>query len=247
MLLLVVGCSGPSATVAPSLPEAFPNHTPEQIRARIAQPTDSLQRFSAKARVTLRSPQQNGTFNASIKQVRAGSLYMSLSLFGIEGARVLVTSDSAFFYDRRQQRVMEGTVQEAQSMLPVPITSNAAFENLLGLLAPAASRAWSVTADSTLYFVTDPSGQRTFTIDPTRWRVVRYARTNAAGETVEERLFSQHTIIDGVDIPQQVVFRRPKDDVMAVIRYRSFNLSPSDLSFALNASPSARRVGIPSL
>jgi hypothetical protein len=243
----LAGCAGSRDAAVRDLPGQFPNHTALQIRQQIAQPADSVQRFAARARVTIESPQQNGTFNADIRQVRAGSLFMSLSLFGIEGARLLVTPDSAFFYDRRQNRVMAGTVQKAQAMVPIPITSDLMFENMLGLLAPPTTNAWTVEADSALYFVSSPSGRRTFTIDPTRWRVVRYKETTADGTPIEERLFSNFKSVNGVQIPQQILFRRPQDDVMALLRYRSVDLSPSDLSFRLGAGPNVQWVGIPTL
>lgn len=247
LMVALAGCSGSRDATAPEIPSLFPNHTADQIRQQIALPTDSLQRFSADARVTIRSPRQNGTFNADIRQVRAGSLFMSLSLFGIEGARVLVTPDSAFFYDRRQKQMMVGPVEKAQRMLPMPITSDAVFENMLGLLAPTDNEPWTVSADSSLYFVKSPSGRRTYTIDPVRWRVVRYAETTADGTPIEERLFSNFKAVDGVQIPQQIIFRRPQDDVMAMLRYRSLDLSPGALSFTLGAGSNVRRVGIPSL
>jgi len=244
--VVLSGCAS-SREATPTLPSQFPNHTAAQIHQNITAPTDSLERFRAEARLTLRSPQRNGTFNADLRQVRAGSLYMSLSLFGIEGARVLITPDSAFFYDRRNNQMMVGTVDEAQAMLPMPLTSEIMFDNMLGLVAPPPSAGWTVDADSSLYFLTDPSGRRTYTIDPMRWRVVRYAEKTPDGDPLEERLFSNFEQVDGVSIPQQIIFRRPQEDLIAILRYRSLNLSPSSLSFSIGAGDEVRRVGMPTL
>ena len=244
--LLVAGCSSSRETTAPgALPEAFPSHSVNQIRANLQQQSDTLRRFAASARVTVRSPERDGTFDADIRQRRADSLYMSFRLFGIEGARMLVTPDSFFFYDKRQQQMVVGPVSQADAVLPLPVSSNALFQNLLGFVVPPSTTNWEVAADSAQYYLTDPSGRQTVVVDPTRWRVVRYARRNASGTVVEERLFTDYMNVDGVAIPQRIIFRRPEDDALAMLRYRSVQLNPTDLSFALDVSDDVPRVSAP--
>jgi hypothetical protein len=51
--------------------------------------------------------------------------------------------------------------------------------------------------------------------------------------------------VDGVAIPQRIIFRRPEDDALAMLRYRSVQLNPTDLSFALDVSDDVPRVSAP--
>jgi hypothetical protein len=245
-LLAAAGCSGPKEATAPGMPAAFPNHSADEIRANVAAPSDTLDRFAATARVTVQSPQRSGSFNAVVRHQRADSLFMSFNLFGIEGARMLVTRDSFYFYDKRQGQLLVGTREKAERVMPVPISSAQIFENMLGFVQPESGVDWTVEADSTLYFLTDPSGRTQVTIDPKRWRVIRYARTAEDGTVIEERLFHRFEAVDGVPIPRRVLFRRPQDDMMAELRYRDLDLTPGDLSFDLGVNSSVPRVGLPS-
>ena len=215
------------------MPGAFPNHSAEQIRTAIQRPSDTLQSFAADARVSVRSPQQNRSFNADVRQRRADSLFMRFSLFGMEGGRMLLTPDSVFFFDRRRNTLRVGPIADARRLLPAPVASDAVFANMLGLIAPDASTEWTVEADSTLYYLTDPSGRRRWTVDPSRWRVVRYVETTTDGAVIEKRHFSNFRIVKGVVVPHQVVFRRPADNLMARIKYENIRLNPSGLSFEL--------------
>jgi len=242
LTLGLAGCGGPAATTAPGvMPSAFPNHSAEQIRAAIIRPTDSLQSFAADARVSVRSPQQNRSFNADVRQRRADSLFMRFTLFGMEGGRMLLTPDSVFFYDRRRSTLRVGPITEARRLLPAPVASDEVFANMLGFIAPDPGTAWSVTADSSLYQLTDPSGRRQWTVDPSRWRPVHYVEKAPDGSVVESRKFSNFRLVDGVVVPHTVVFRRPPDDMMAQINYENIRLNPSGLSFDLGVPSSMPR------
>jgi hypothetical protein len=215
------------------MPSAYPNHSAEQIRSAIQRPTDSLESFAADARVSVRSPQQNRSFNADVRQRRADSLFMRFTLFGMEGGRMLLTPDSVFFYDRRHSTLRVGPVTEAQRFLPAPVASDQVFANMLGLIAPDSGVNWTVKADSSLYHLTDPSGRRRWTIDPSHWRVVRYVETTSDGTVIEKRDFSKFRLVEGVVVPHRIVFRRPIDDLMAQLNYENVRLNPSGLSFDL--------------
>lgn len=231
----VVGCSSTAPTAeAPALPDAFPNHSLEAIQTQIRQSTDTLRRFTATARVRIRTPEQSRSFNAQIRQRRADSLYMRFSLFGVEGGRLLLTPDSVFIYDARSHRLQFGPVAVAQQIFPIPVGTGRVFENMLGLLAPAGTTDWSVQADSMRYYLADPTDQERFTIDPRRWRALRYVKESASGRVLEERVFSNFKSVQGIQVPHRVQFRRPPDKLMALITYQDIHLNSSDSSFELN-------------
>lgn len=242
----LLGCSGPSVTTSPTvLPEEFPNHSAEDIRALIGASTDTLQQFSADARVRVQSPQENRSFNASIHQRRADSLLMRFSLFGVEGGRMLLTPDSVFMYDSRNHTLKVGPVAEAQKLLPAPVESDQVFENMLGLIGPSEDRSWTVTADSSLYYLSSANDRHKWTIDPKRWRPLRYTRTRSDGTVTEERRFANFKSVQGVPLPHQVVFRRPTENLQATINYREIQLNPSTLSLALDVPDGISRSSFP--
>ena len=233
--LLITSCSGAASTATtPGLPEEFPNHSPDQIRGQILASTDTLQSYSAKARVTVQTPDQNRTFNAVVRHRRADSLFMRFSLFGIEGGRLLLTQDSVFFYDSRKAVLRVGPIQDVQQIFPAPVSSEDFFQNMLGLVAPNSSTDWSVEADSTLYYFSSSNDQTRYTVDPTRWRVVRYEERSQNGTVVQKRLFSSFRPVEGVVLPSHIIFQRPTSNLRAMVRYQQMNLNPSNLSFALN-------------
>jgi hypothetical protein len=211
------------------------------MNALITASGDSLHSYSADARVTVRTPDRNRSFNADMRQQRADSLFMRLSLFGVEGGRLLLTPDSVLFYDTRSRILRTGPLADAQELLPAPVTSGEIFENMLGFLTPAQSQNWSVETDSTQYFLSSANTSTRMVVDPTRWRVIRYARENENGTVVDERLFTDFRRVEGVLIPHRIIFRRPADNLMAMIRYRDMNLNPTGLSFELGVPSSVPR------
>ncbi len=233
--LLIAACSGPAqTTTAPGLPENFPNHSANDIRKEILGATDTLQSYSAKARITVQSPKQNRTFNAVVRHRRSDSLFMRFSLFGVEGGRLLLTRDSVFFYNSRNAVLRVGPIEAVQQIFPAPVTSEKFFQNMLGLIAPDPSTNWSLQSDSSLYYFSGPADRTRYVVDPTRWRVVRYEEQTQAGTVVQKRLFSNFRPVEDVLLPSMLIFQQPAEDLRATVRYKEMNLNPEDLSFALN-------------
>lgn len=234
-VLFIVSCSSsaPPAGTA-ELPERFPDHSSDQIQRQIVGSTDTLRAYAAKARITVESPDQTRSFNAVVRHRRADSLFMRFSLFGIEGGRLLLTRDSVFFYDSRKSILRVGPVRAVQQIFPAPVGSDQFFDTMLGLLAPEPRTSWSVQADSSLYYFTGPADRERYTVDPTRWRVVRYEQKSPTGTVVEKRLFSEFRPVEGLLLPAQLIFQRPASDLRAVVNYREMSLNPSDPSFALD-------------
>lgn len=217
------------------MPSNFPNHSAEQIRTNIRRSADTLQSFGAAARVSVKSPKKSHSFDAKIRQERSDSLLVRVSLFGIEGGRLLLTRDSVFFYNKRKNVVRVGPISDAQALFPVPVASEHIFANMLGLIAPGNPPKWQVESDSSFYYLTDPSKTRHWVVDPTRWRVIRYTRESEDGTVLEKRHFSNFKTVNQVSVPHQVIFRRPPDNLMGRIQYRKIRLNPSGLSFQLGA------------
>ena len=251
-LLLIVafalgwaGCRStrPLTPIEADLPDAFPNHSAEQITARLAMVSDTLQAFTGRGNLTFESPKMNGRFSATVNARRGDSLYMSLSPgLGIEAGRLLITPDSIFLYNRIERELTTGSLDEAGGLLAMPLEGETLFRNMIGFVVPEADVRWTVAADSATYVLRSPDGTRAYTIDPALWRVVRYEERTRDGDLLEERLFSTFDVIEGVYIPRRVVFRRPDDEVLAAFYYRDLDLTPGDLAFDLRVSGDAQRV-----
>ena len=204
---------------------------------------DSLYAFANKARLALRSPQQSGSFDARVVHRRGDSLYMSISPgFGIEAARVLVTPDSFFVYNRIQSELQYGSRAYAEQHLPAALTADDLFANLLGFLVPSPDVDWQIEADDSYYYLRDPAGRETYVVDPALWRVVRYVARNAEGDIVDERVFQEFDHIDGVLVPRSLSFRQPLQESTATLYYRDVDFNPGSLSFDLEVRGSAERV-----
>ena len=246
-VLLLSACrSSAPAVEEGEMPSAFPNHTHADIRQAVQGRTDTLTAFEGDVRMDLSSPMRDGRFRATLRQRRTDSLWMSVrGPLGINAARMLVTSDSFYVHNRIDNELAVGPVATAQRMLPVPVSSELLFQNLLGLLVPPIGPNWSVRADSALYHVEDASERYSYTVDPSIWRVVRYVERASDGTVVDERVFADHTQVAGVLLPTRVVLRRPQDDVRALMTYRSITLAPQPLSFPLDVPDDVQRVAIP--
>ena len=248
--LLAAGCAGPRATTATGeVPASYPNDSVADIRRAVTRGTDTLRAFRAEARLSVDTPARNGRFSSKIYAKRTpqgDSLLMTLSKLGFEGGRVLVTPDSFFVYDAVRGELTYGALDDASTALPAPLRSGRAFENLLGLAAPAEGRDWQVrpggsaTSSDTSearYVLTSSAGRqkRTLTVDPTRRRALRYTERDPDGTLLEERRFSQFGRFGGLFLPRRVQLRRPQDQSNASVFYRDLTLNPSSLPpFALD-------------
>lgn len=240
--LVLAGCGSSAPTAdGPGLPKGFPNHSVEQIHRAISQSSDTLHSFSATARIAVRSPQETQSFTARVRQRRADSLFMSFSMLGIEGGRMLLTPDSVFFFDTRKAVLRVGSLVDVRQIFPAPIASNELFQNMLGVIAPDPSRRWSLESDSSLYYVSGGNHYQEYVVDPIRWRVVRFVKQAADGTVLQKRHFSDFRRVEGVLVPHRVVFRRPVDGLSAVVSYRDIDFNPTDLSFHLNVPPEVPR------
>ena len=178
-----------------------------------------------------------------LRSRRNDSTYISISPgLGIEAARVLVTPDSFYFYDRLKNRLVFGSMANAEGVIPHPFATDDIFINLLGLSIPSPDVEWSVIADSAHYILTDPTALQTYIVDPALWRVIRYERHDPRGTLIEEYDFSEFDTFDGAVLPRRVVFRRPLEESHASIYYRSLEVNPESLTFDLGVRSSAQRV-----
>lgn len=247
IMLWMAGCSGSGPLVdnRPDLPDAFPNHTLAEVHQQLRLAAgDTLNALQGKASVSMRTPAYKGNVTARLQHRRNDSLYMSLTAttLNIEGARMLVTPDSFFYYDRINKQVNYGSMAYAEDILPPLLTAEAIFPNLLGMLLPDPDENWQFDADTAYYHLRDADGRRRYMIDPTVWRVVQFEERTSQGTLVEARSFTEFDTFDGVFVPRRIILRRPLDDTSISMYYRELTLNPPTLSLNLRVGDSVEWV-----
>lgn len=245
-ILLLAACSSSRpAFDAPeaALPSAFPHHTYDQIRRHVAEGAAALHGIYAEGDIALTSPSQNGRFGMRLTATDAGFLYLTVHPgFGIEAARVLVRPDSFFVYNRIDNTLRLGSMDEASAALPIPVTAEDGFATVTGTLPLPGDASWSMRADSVYYYLTSPDGRRVFTVDPALWRVVRTVAYDAAGALEEERRFERFAQVGDRALPRRITLHRPADRIQATLLYREITLNPPELPPArLDVGPNVRR------
>jgi len=181
--------------------------------------------------------------SADVRHARGDSLYMTVSPgMGIEAARVLVTADSFYVYDRINQELTYGSLAYATQFLPVPLQPEDAFLILLGLAPPDADTDWTLEAASSQYLLRSVEGDQLAVVDPSIWRIVRYEQRTPTGDLIEERRYSEFSRMDGLFLPRRIIVRRPQDQANAILYYRDLTLNPNPLTFPFRVKDGVKRI-----
>lgn len=238
-LLLLAGCSsGPLVRDAPDLtaPAEFPNHSAEQVLARMAAvaAADSLVSFSSQAKIEVRSPARDAELSATIRQRAADTLWASArGPLSIEVARALVTEVDFALHDKINDRLYLGPTSAVATYFPASFEADASaelFSTFLGTLHPT-GEGWTLrTIDGYYQLIASGPGGRVYTVDPASWRTVRYQRF-VDGQLFDERQFSAFDVIDGRILPRRVEVWNPQSETRLTIEHRKLTLNPTTLAF----------------
>ena len=244
---LVAGCvtSNPTRSSTGSLPDQFPHHTAADILERLPAYPVSMNRLYAEARIALSSPEESGRFTAKIDYLHPESLLVRVTFpLGVEGARVLVTTDSAWVYDRIEKIVWTGSPERVAGMLPGAVAGLHLVELATGFEQPNRDGSWHVDTDSTLYLLTSTNGRLRYTIDPSLWRVVAIKEWDADGTLLEQRWYSDFIAVHGEILPRRMALSRPGENMRISMAWHRIELQPDHLTFALKASSEAQRIDL---
>lgn len=246
-LMLVLGCTSTRPPLPPAFAPGYPNHTLREILAHLHPLPDSITAFSANVSLSIQSPERSGQFNARIDHRRADSLYMSLraTVLNVEAVRFLLTPDSFYVYNRIEKQLLYGPVSLAEQFLPPPLAVPEIFPALLGQMLPDTSVAWAVQPDSGRYILQDTYCR--YVIDPHQWQVVQYQAYDASGMILDEREYALFEPVATLLLPRRIVLRRPAEEVVAALFYRSLHLNPTTLSFGLRVGADVKRVPVETL
>lgn len=240
VLLVLVGCAGASALME-EVPDDYGELSASQVVERMsaAVPAD-ISSISSRARVTIRSPQQNNSGAANFRQLGSDTLWASVQgPLNYEVARALVTADSFYFHDRLRGQLLLGSSATAQQLFPGPISLDEIMQSMTGTLIPDSEHSWVVTysdqAGAHPLWLTARDGSVRMAVDPQLWRVRRYERL-ASGEIVDRRVFDDFRPVHGVLIPHRIELENPQIETYLLIEYRRVTLNPDTLDFPFSTS-----------
>ncbi len=237
IVILLSGCkvtdssrsqSGPSA-------DAFPNHSVQIILNQLPTFPEDLDRVQIEAKIAVASPELDGQITALVNIKQNDSLYASIKFpLGIEGARVLITKDSAFTYDRLQNTVFRATREHMKAVLPGAFLELDMLETLLGFVSPPPEIPWRKENDENRYYLYAPGDNVRYTIDPLAWRIEQIQYRNPDGTVVEQRWYQDFKNVEGVQIPSRVILVQAEESTRLLITLQNLTKNPSPFRFDLN-------------
>ncbi len=243
LALLLSSCAATRPAAVGSV-DRFPNHTESEVRALLRTAiSDTVTSLRAEAMLSIRSPYYSGTASARIMHRRGDSLLVSLygTALRIEAGRLLVTTDSVFFYNRLQNQLYYGPSSALSQRLSTALLEGPVLERLLGVMVPhgpdMALRADSARAqyhleDSTLHFI----------IVPGLWRTTSYTHKMPGGDLIEALAFTEFDAEAGVHFPRRIILRRPREGTNISLRYGELQLNPPSLSLSLDVAADVERL-----
>lgn len=237
LVLMWVGCSNSRHVLDSKTPLQgdFPGHSIESILDQLPPFPTSLDNVQLEAKVAVASPELEGQITALVNIKRGDSVYASIKFpLGIEGARVLITKDSAFTYDRLQNTVFRASRDHMKEVLPGAFLELDMLETLLGFVSPAPEIPWRKENDDTRYYLYSPGDNVRYTIDPVKWRVEQVQYRNPNGVVVEQRWYQDFKVVSGIEIPQRVILVQSEESTRLLINLVNLKKNPSPFDFDLN-------------
>ena len=243
VLFSACGSIRPTTTVYSERPEGFPNHTVEEILNRLPVSPDAFDELYAEMAVAVSSPEENGRFSTRISFRRDDSLLIRVRFpLGIEGARVLVTNDSAWVYDRIHEEVLVGTHEEIAAYLPGAIFGTNFIDDATDFIRPDPSIAWVLSSDTLRYHLISPDSTLRIVVDPVLWRIVHIEQKSPEGTVLEQRWYTDFRTINQHVLPLRMTVSRPEEDTRLSMVLRKIDTMPGRLSFDLGLKSKTRRI-----
>jgi hypothetical protein len=240
--LLLSACAAGPVVLSNADVDGWPDHSFRDILRHLPSAPSDLDELAAVAEVSVASPDESGRFSARIAYRKNDSMLVRVRFpLGIEGARVLVTPDSAFVYDRTEGTLVMGTPDNISAVLPVAVAGTDLVALATGFIQPDPRRDWQVRTDSLLYELRDAGTGERWLIDPVEWRVVYAEFRNPDGGIREQRWYASFEDMDGVRVPRRVSVSHPTRNTRLVMALSRLDTSPDELSFDLGLAPDIRR------
>ena len=239
MCCLLMACAGPErTTTAPS--DSGIKLTASEIIQRINLPSTPSS-MSATADLSFQSPLYKGSATAKLQHRLGDSILVSLSVkgLGIQIARLLVTSDSFFLYNRIDREITTGA--NNRELLPELFHTRDAMSRLLGLIKPEESIDWEVLETPSGAILNDPDRNTQWIIDPEVWRVISFERYLPSGDLAEALHFADFDTFGDTLYPKRVTYRNPLTNTVGILHFRSLLTNLDITNLSLNPPAGTKR------
>jgi len=229
--------------VESDIPDDFPHHSVSEILSRLPITPEVFNEFYAETAVALSSPDENGRFSTRITFRRHDSLLIRVRFpLGIEGARVLITQDSGWVYNRIREEVVVGRRDAITNALPGAVFGTNFIGDVLNFITPDPSIPWQLSSDTLRYHLISPDSTVRIDVDPALWRVVRIEHRSLAGMVLEQRSYTDFRTINQQVLPLRLIVSRPAEDTRLSMVLRKLETMPGRLSFDLGLKSDTRRI-----
>ena len=111
------------------------------------------QNFAASAQITITQPDETRTINAKIRLKKDSVIWLSASLFGIEGARAILTPDSVKILNRLEQTYIAAPFSYFQKKYNVPLNFSSLQNILVGNVPDLNVAGFRATQDTLNYLL----------------------------------------------------------------------------------------------
>lgn len=213
----------------------FPNHSLAFILDQLPAYPESLDRVKLEALVAVSSPEMDGQFTALVEVQRDDTLFARIRFpLGIEGARVMVTRDSAFTFDRLANVVYRGRSDRMKEIIPGSLIGLDMVDQAFGFYQPNREQAWILKSDRTRYYLHAPDESIRYTVDPNLWRIEQIQLKDDAGKVFEQRWFLDFREMEGVLLPSRMVLAQSMLDTRLSVALRSVSKNPGAFRFDLD-------------
>ena len=231
LVMLLQACSGPNRTAVDTAADAD-RWTVASILKRLELP-DPPAAIIAAGDLSIQSPLYTGGAAMRLKHRAADSMLVSLAVrgLGIEAARLLVTPDSFFLYNRLEGVVTAGV----DDFLPAMFSAAAAMRRMLGLIRPDGETAWELVETADGIVLRDADRREQWIVDPVLGRVLSFEHKLPSGQLAEGLYFADFVPIDGELYPRRVTYRSPLQSTNGMIQFSSLQFVDDVSSMALGA------------
>lgn len=225
LLLAGLALGGGSACTRRATPQTSPaaGASTPAMPAGVKASFTSFRYLTAKGKMQAELKGDKTSANVNLRVRRDSAVWLSASLLGIEGVRVLLTPDSVHVLNRLEKTYFVGSYAYLSRLLNVPVTFRQAQSLLLGDYLPAPSGVTPTVAPAA-----ENGRQR-----------VSYPAPGEAGLTIEQML----SVASG-RLQQLKVSDAASANRSLTVDYSDFRpLEGSDLPFAYNTFVQARQAG----
>lgn len=190
--------------------------------------------LSIRGRGSFENEEQNASFNYKINIEKGRRIWASLSLFGIEGARILATPDSFWVIDRINKQYAAQGYRYLEDKIGLRLDFNLLQNVLLGNAGPVSAKNLTV-ADAEHFSIRNQTMLLQYTLATSGGKVLQVEAADSARAPLSTINYSEFSTLERQTMPMQVLVQvlRPKANVVT-LAHREVDVHPQNLNFSFS-------------